>query len=248
MEDEMGKKRVMETVTQERLRERLDYDPATGFFTWRADGKGWRGIRKGARAGGVDPNGYRYIRIDGVDYLAQRLAWFWTHNEWPGFLRFEDSDKDNCAINNLRDSQYVLAKDAKHNWRTKEGRSAQQREYRATIQDRLRDQRFREKFGITLSQYNTMHADQDGKCAICGNPETITRNGNVRMLAVDHCHETGKVRGLLCGTCNPMIGYAKDSIALLEAAITYLEKHQGYEPVAMYAMSEINGPVAGGLQ
>ena len=221
----MGKKRVKETITQERLRERLDYDPASGVFIWRADGKGGRGIRRGSRAGSVDPNGYRYIKIDGGDYLSQRLAWFWVHNEWPGFLRFEDGDKDNCAIDNLRDSRYVLSSDAKHDWRTKEGKAAQQREYRATITDRIREDRLQEKFGISLQQYSEMHDVQDGKCAICGNPEIAKRNGKVRWLAVDHCHERGTISGLLCTGCNRGLGFFSDDPDRLRAAITYLERH-----------------------
>lgn len=47
---------------------------------------------------------------------------------------------------------------------------------------------------------------QDGMCALCGKPESVKRNGRVVRLAVDHCHETGRVRGLLCFGCNVSIG------------------------------------------
>ena len=221
----MGKPRTRPLVTAERLQERLDYDPETGAFTWKESGKGWRGIKAGSRAGGVDPNGYRYIRVDGGDYLAQRLAWFWVHGIWPGFLRFEDDNRDNCAISNLRDSSYVQP--GQRDWRTKEGKSAQQREYRATIAEYLRGKRLQDAFGISLEKYNEMHAIQGGVCAICGNPETSKRNGKTRWLAVDHCHDSLKVRGLLCGSCNPMIGYAKDNISILERAIEYIKSHHG---------------------
>lgn len=60
---------------------------------------------------------------------------------------------------------------------------------------------------------------QGGVCAICGNDEDGTGQ---RQLSVDHGHETGAVRGLLCNRCNPMLGYARDSIAVLQAAIEYL--------------------------
>lgn len=218
--------RQKEELTRERLLERLDYDPMTGVFTWKEDSVGGRGIRRGSRAGSVDPNGYRYLRIDQKDYLAQRLAWLIVHGKYPdGVLRFKDGNRDNCAINNLRDSTYV--EPGQRDWRTKEGKAEQQRQYRATIADRLRSDRLQKAFGISLDQYNEMHAAQDGKCAICGNPETATRNGKTRWLAVDHCHDTGKVRSLLCGNCNPMIGYAKDKIEVLEKAIAYLKSHGG---------------------
>lgn len=59
-------------------------------------------------------------------------------------------------------------------------------------------------------------AKQDGKCAICSTSITLSSS------KMDHCHNTGVVRGLLCNHCNIMLGYAKDSISTLEAAIRYL--------------------------
>jgi hypothetical protein len=57
---------------------------------------------------------------------------------------------------------------------------------------------------------------------VCGRPETATRNGKAKHLAVDHNHETGKVRHLLCGNCNMMIGYANENPLTLEKAAAYL--------------------------
>ncbi len=76
------------------------------------------------------------------------------------------------------------------------------------------------ELGITHDQFLAMLAAQGGMCAICGNG-----NGNSRQLSVDHDHATGVVRALLCDRCNPMLGYARDSIPVLRAAITYLERH-----------------------
>lgn len=221
-----GTRRKFSPVPRQKLETLLSFDKDTGIFTWREDRQGGRGIPKGRRAGSVDSNGYRYIRIDGHDYLAQRLAWFWVYDEWPaGILRFNDQDKDNCSIANLRNASYV--QEGQRDWRTKEGKAAQQREYRATISDRLRDERLRKTFGISLERYNEMLAEQGSVCAICGEPESIERNGKPRRLAVDHCHDSKKVRGLLCGNCNPMIGYAKDNIQVLTKAIEYLRSHEG---------------------
>lgn len=74
--------------------------------------------------------------------------------------------------------------------------------------------------------YNALFASQDGKCAICGLPETVkdSRNGRKRKLAIDHCHGTGKIRGLLCTRCNQGLGFFKDDTARIAAAITYLKK------------------------
>lgn len=65
-----------------------------------------------------------------------------------------------------------------------------------------------------------MFAEQNGCCAICGDHQS----NQARSMAVDHCHETGRVRGLLCMKCNTGIGKLGDSPELLRKAIAYLEK------------------------
>lgn len=72
--------------------------------------------------------------------------------------------------------------------------------------------------GVTLDQYNDLLAKQNGVCAIC-QEECPTG----RKLAVDHCHETNVIRGLLCIRCNNGIGQLRDSIKLLQRAIEYLQ-------------------------
>ena len=71
------------------------------------------------------------------------------------------------------------------------------------------------KYGIEPEQYEKMLIEQSYQCYIC-NVET--------KLVVDHCHESGKVRGLLCHHCNVMLGNAKDNPALLRLAANYLER------------------------
>lgn len=75
------------------------------------------------------------------------------------------------------------------------------------------------KYGITTDQYTEMLEKQQGMCAICGD----THNRGKR-LCVDHCHKTGKIRGLLCLSCNIMLGNAIDSPATLRAGAQYLEE------------------------
>jgi hypothetical protein len=95
--------------------------------------------------------------------------------------------------------------------------------------DRVRECRRRisrkSKFGMTNVQYRKMIESQNGLCAICGNPETTTRGRRLKELSVDHNHETGTVRELLCAACNTGIGLLKDSPELLRKAAVYLEKH-----------------------
>jgi hypothetical protein len=74
-------------------------------------------------------------------------------------------------------------------------------------------------FGITPDDYNTMFEKQNGCCIICG----IHQSELNSKLAVDHCHTTKKVRGLLCPFCNNGLGCFKDNINFLSKAIKYLK-------------------------
>jgi hypothetical protein len=73
-------------------------------------------------------------------------------------------------------------------------------------------------YGITRDQYNEMLAKQDNLCAICGKHASDSHKG----LHVDHCHETKKVRGLLCSACNIGIGMLKHNGTILRKAMEYL--------------------------
>jgi len=77
-------------------------------------------------------------------------------------------------------------------------------------------------YGIGLHEYNLMLTEQKGKCACCG----IHQNELTRNFAVDHDHDTGLIRGLLCGNCNTAIGKLGDNIEGLMRALNYLEKHE----------------------
>lgn len=76
-------------------------------------------------------------------------------------------------------------------------------------------------YGITLEQYDEMLEAQGGVCRICGgtNPEG-------KRLHVDHGHDSGLVRGLLCNGCNTGLGLFKENVASLAAAIVYLEEYR----------------------
>lgn len=79
-------------------------------------------------------------------------------------------------------------------------------------------------YGITQEDYDQLFEKQNGRCAICGEFETSKVYGKIRTLSVDHNHETGKVRGLLCHKCNTMLGSSKDNIHILEKAILYMQE------------------------
>jgi Recombination endonuclease VII len=76
------------------------------------------------------------------------------------------------------------------------------------------------RYGITQQDYESMFVAQNGVCAICSS------RANRDRLDVDHCHSTGKVRGLLCGCCNSAIGLLRDNPALIMTAAKYVEANQ----------------------
>ena len=78
---------------------------------------------------------------------------------------------------------------------------------------------YKRTYTISLGQYNELLALQNSCCDICKQPCSTGKR-----LAVDHCHTTNKVRGLLCSRCNQALGVLKDDINILKEAIKYLEK------------------------
>src|SRR5579864_622282 len=78
-----------------------------------------------------------------------------------------------------------------------------------------------ERYGVTKSQIQAQSKKQKHRCALCGRKQKC---GKRRRLYVDHDHKTGKFRGLTCFSCNSMLGFAKDSIKTLQAAIHYLRR------------------------
>jgi len=97
--------------------------------------------------------------------------------------------------------------------------------------ERAFDARLRKQFGITAEEYAVMEKAQEGLCLICGRPPqgfARVHEGAepvVRRLDVDHCHETGVVRGLLCNLCNQALGLFQDDPELLRKAAEYIERH-----------------------
>lgn len=87
----------------------------------------------------------------------------------------------------------------------------------------------KQKYGLNQGMYDAMYAQQEGKCAICKNPETkkYRITGEVQMLGVDHNHSTGKVRELLCDNCNVSLGRLRENPDTMIAMAAYVRKHKG---------------------
>ena len=106
--------------------------------------------------------------------------------------------------------------------------AAKHRVYRQTHKDKVRTQacgyRLKRRYGITLVEFNAMRQKQRDRCALCKKPMEF--GGGMRMLraVVDHCHRTGRVRGLIHARCNTLLARAEDSVVRLRQAIKYLQK------------------------
>lgn len=208
-------------IDREKLLDYVNYDPATGAFTWRKSRA--KSVVAGKRAGCVEWTGYYVLTIEGVQYQASRLAWLYVHGEEPDCrVQFRDGDPLNLRIDNLWLGDGLYKRD----------RAAWERRNRKLRPDTYKNRELRTGFGIGLADYQAMYDAQGGVCAICQKPETATRRGKVKMLAVDHCHGTGKVRGLLCVECNTGIGKLREDTTVLRAAIRYLETHAALSDAA----------------
>jgi hypothetical protein len=92
------------------------------------------------------------------------------------------------------------------------------------------EQHLKHKYGVTHEEFYATWTSQGGKCAICLSelPDLMVYENRRRGYAIDHNHETGKFRGILCINCNSMLGMAKDSPRILAKAIGYLEANGFY--------------------
>lgn len=99
--------------------------------------------------------------------------------------------------------------------------------YRAKNPEKFKSYSFKKRFGVDYATYRLMAQAQGNVCAICAKPESAVNPKSLepRLLAIDHCHNTGKVRGLLCSKCNTGIGSLNDDVSRLRSAIAYLERH-----------------------
>lgn len=94
--------------------------------------------------------------------------------------------------------------------------------FRSECKDCTRQLVLYRKLGVCVTDYAEMLTRQQGKCAVCG---CTLNSSRYTKFAVDHCHTTGKVRGLLCTQCNTALGLMKDSPRRLQSAINYLIRH-----------------------
>src|SRR5690349_14148731 len=123
------------------------------------------------------------------------------------------SDEERKRKNRERQRQYR----ARHREKTNAARRAA---YAATNEwERRRPYYFKKRYGISEEERDALFASQGEVCPICETDDPKSKVGWV----VDHCHTSGKIRGVLCHQCNTMLGMARDNTDTLSKAIAYLK-------------------------
>jgi Recombination endonuclease VII. len=102
--------------------------------------------------------------------------------------------------------------------RAKLKRENPQKYYRQRAADNIK------RYGLTVDEFEAALIASKGLCAICRRPETIKQKGVLQRLSIDHNHETGKFRGLLCKRCNTAVGQIKDDPLVARSMADYLER------------------------
>lgn len=98
---------------------------------------------------------------------------------------------------------------------------ARKRAWHKANPDKVRAMNLKKNFEMTPEEHDALFALQGHKCAVCRTDDPTGR-GRGRWVT-DHCHDSGRVRGILCSFCNSMLGYAKDNETTLANAIEYLK-------------------------
>lgn len=211
-------------MTYDEVFEKIDYDPNLGTFTWKvkpsknvkagSPAGTLKGARKSVRTG--KQSRYHYIRVNDYEVPAARIAWLLSYKKWPDFnVLFADGNSENLKLENLKEGMFRPVKEFIN------GR----RKYKMTAEAQ-RHYGYKRFYGIDLAKYQEMLLAQNGVCGICSKPETSVVNGKIKPLAVDHCHDSDKIRGLLCARCNQAIGLMNEDVNILSKAIDYLRTHK----------------------
>lgn len=155
-------------------------------------------------------------RMKNPERLAeQRKRWYDNNKEKRMEYQEKNKDKLRLKYKEYREKNKERYKEWQRLWYLKnKARLAEERKaYRQENKEKSREYDLKRFYGITIAEYEIMVREQNGLCGICKKPS---------KLVVDHDHDTGKVRGLLCNNCNTAIGLMKDKAVSLIDAATYL--------------------------
>jgi len=184
---------------------------------------------KGKRAGRCKPCRTEYNKAR----KAYRDNWYKENRERLIVLNKQYVEENRERITAYK-AQWYLENKERMNEKSKQ-------HYQNSDRDLLRDRELQKNYGISLAQRNQLLEEQGGGCAICGATEDLTG----KELAVDHCHRTEIVRGILCSLCNTGIGMLGDDSQSVEKDLKYLIEaedriNQLIERVDLTKTKEIN--------
>lgn len=188
-------------------------------------------------------------------WKGQRTAWRFLHDAHEVHLwrSFEDFCRDVTDVPVMRYA--MIAEDVakpigpgNFRWAFPEGikRRTDSNDARRANRHHERNKELKKLFGIDFAIYQQMLVAQNGVCAICEKEETKLANGTLRVLSVDHNHTTGAVRGLLCSSCNLVVGYACEDTSVLRNAIAYLQHHGAPSNVVSFEPAVVGGALSPG--
>ena len=129
-------------------------------------------------------------------------------------------DSDNKKYSENKDKMLAERKAWRKNNKDKVKKS--HAKYYKSHKKEVKNSMLKSRYGITIDDYNNMFKEQNGKCAICDIHQVALN----KSFCIDHNHETGEVRGLLCSRCNYGLGFFDDSSKNMKSAIRYLKKHK----------------------
>lgn len=182
----------------------------------------------------VEPDGAKQV-ITRADAKAAGLTRYFTGKPCKhGHVSDRDVSSHTCSeCLKIRSAEWAkanpdkrLESERKHRATNAEKIAATKKAWKAANRDKhnASNRRWKLKRFGGVEVFDALYQAQGGKCAICETDKGSSTGKDGRRLAVDHCHATGAVRGLLCGNCNRMLGLVKDSPELLRKAAQYLEK------------------------
>lgn len=146
-----------------------------------------------------------------------------TCNRQQAVARYWRDRKKGIPVPDLHTPESKKRAGRRYRRRHRASINAHRREWRKNNPEKVLTARLREKYRISLDHFKFLLEVQNNRCALCSAPlhSNLGRNGFV----VDHSHQTGKVRGLLCRPCNNVLGQARDNPEVLRKAAIYVESH-----------------------
>jgi hypothetical protein len=152
-----------------------------------------------------------------IERFSKRLDGADGYRKWC-----KDCAKDNTVAQRKANPIKFKEIDRVSNAKNAKRRQNTDKKWRKDNPERLKNRTLKRLYGITLETYNLLLEKQNHSCAICNKPQ----NQLTLPLCVDHCHSTGKVRGLLCKRCNSGLGFFNDNVDLCKSAVSYLDDNE----------------------